>query len=158
MAYTVGFTAHRKLTAEDIRTIHQVMKALVAKEHIEVFIFGGASGGDTEALKAALHFRGTSKRPKIVVAVPHNTQSQPFETRIWTPKADEVIELGHVITREDGFAAYGLRDQYLVDQSDSFVAFFCGDYRTGTGKTIRMAEAKGIPVTKVDIESIPKSK
>jgi hypothetical protein len=114
------------------------------KSHIDVIYFGGARGGNTEALRAALHFRGDAKRPKLIVVVPDSLARQPLETQIWSKKADAVVELNHPITKEDGFAAYGKRDQYLVDRATTVLAFFSGNYATGTGKTVRMAETKGV--------------
>lgn len=150
--YIVSITAHRTLTENDVRTIHSVMKHIVELPHVDAIYFGGARGGDTEALKAALHFR-LFDRPRLVVVVPDTLAKQPSETHVWTKKADEVIELKHPITRDDGWASFGLRDQYLVDVASSLVGFYSGKRNTGTGKTIAMAEASGIVVTKIPIQS-----
>jgi len=147
----VSITAHRDLTEDDIKIIHGSMKALVSKAHIATVFFGGARGGDTEALRAALHFRGEHRRPRFVVVVPDTVANQPVSTQAWTRQADEVVELGYPISKDDGFAAYTARDQYLVDVADTVIAFFNGNYKTGTGKTVKMAEEKGIFVAKVSI-------
>lgn len=147
--HTVSVTAHRDLSELDIHKIHAVMHGVVEKAHVDVIYFGGARGGDTEALRAALHFRGDAKRPKLIVVVPDSLAQQPLETQIWSKKADAVVELNHPITKDDGFEAYTKRDQYLVDMATTVLAFFSGNYATGTGKTVRMAETKGTLVTKI---------
>lgn len=151
MSYIVSITAHRNLTPESVSRVHAAMKSLVSLPHVDAIYFGGARGGDTEALRGALHHRGTSVRPRLVVVVPNLLTNQPYETRAISEQADEVIELKNEITKENGYSAYAVRDQYLVDSANSLVAFFSGDYKTGTGKTIRMAEKKGIRVTLIGV-------
>jgi hypothetical protein len=146
--HIVSITAHRQISLDDVRKVHIVMRKIVSLPHIDAIYFGGARGGDSEALKAALHFR-VNKRPHLTVVVPDKLVKQPFETHAISKQADEIVELGHRITPDDGFAAYDKRDQYLVDVATSLVAFFGGNYATGTGKTVRMAERDGIVVTKI---------
>lgn len=151
--HIVSITAHRKVSPADSRRIHVAMKHIMALTHIDAIYFGGARGGDTEALKGALHFRAKGPaRPRLVVVVPNTLGRQPFETHEWTQQADEVIELKNPITPDDGFNAYTVRDQYLVDIATSLVAFWNGNYATGTGKTVRMAERDGLVVTRIAIQ------
>lgn len=150
MSYVVSITAHRDIPKENIPIVHAVMKGIVTLPHVDEICFGGARGGDTEALRAALHFR-IEKRPKLTVIVPDVLKKQPQQTWEWSEQADEIVELGHEITGKDWYAAFGKRDQVLVDRANSLVAFFNGNYRSGTGKTIRMAETKGIKVTIISV-------
>jgi hypothetical protein len=129
------------------------MKTIVSVARVDAVYFGGARGADTEALRGALHHRSQWDRPKLIVVVPDTFEKQPKETQLWTKKADEVIELKNPITKDDNFASFAIRDHYLVDIANSLVAFFSGDYSTGTGKTVRMAERDGVVVTKIPIES-----
>lgn len=146
-----SITAHRELAEQDPQRIHNAMRVLVSREDLDAVYFGGARGGDTEALKAALYFRGKNPRPWLTVVVPHTLDQQPAETHFWTKKADEVIELRNPITRDNHFKSYLIRDRYLVDCASYLVAFFNGDYKTGTGATVRMAEKDGLEVHKVPI-------
>ncbi len=149
--HILSITAHRRLSVEDTRIIHTVMSKVVIRSHIDAIYFGGARGGDTEALKAALYFRGKSKTPWLAVVCPDTLLKQPLETHAWSRQADEIIELKNAITKDDGLATYGIRDQYLVDVATQLLAFFNDDYKTGTGKTVKMAEADGLKVTKIKI-------
>jgi hypothetical protein len=143
-------TAHRDLAASDHAVIHKAMQTLVLHPDVDAIYFGGARGGDTVALQAALYFR-TDQRPWLTVVVPDKLKNQPVETHFWTGKADEVIELGNPITKTDHFLSYTIRDRYLVDVASYLVAFFNGNPKTGTGKTVRMAEKDGLQVHKVTI-------
>lgn len=126
------------------------MKTLVGNASIDAIYFGGARGADTEALKAALEFRA-DKRPWLVVVVPDTVSRQPRETHEWTRKADEVIELHAAITKDDGFASFKKRNVFLVDIASFLVAFWAGDYSTGTGHAVRYAEKDGLVVYKIPI-------
>jgi len=145
-----SITAHRELAASDHAVIQKAMQTLVKHPDVDAIYFGGARGGDTVALQAALYFR-TDQRPWLTVVVPDKLQHQPAETHVWSRKADEIIELGNPITRDDYFRSYTIRDQYLVDVASYLVAFFSGNYKSGTGKTVRMAEKDGVQVHKVKV-------
>lgn len=127
------------------------MKALVGNASLDAIYFGGAAGADTEALRAALELR-SGKRPHLVVVVPDTIDKQPLLTREWTRQADEVIELQNPITSDDGYASFKTRNQYLVDVGSFGVAFFNGNYKSGTGHAVRAAEKIGLVVHKVAIK------
>jgi hypothetical protein len=146
----VSVTGHRSLTAKDLDRVRKGAQALVSNPTIDAIYFGGAKGVDTQALKAALEFR-TDKRPWLVVVVPNTVEDQPWDTRVWTRKADEVIELHNPITKDNKYASYRIRNQYLVDICMFLVAFFNGDYKSGTGQAVRMAEKDGLSVYKIPV-------
>jgi uncharacterized phage-like protein YoqJ len=131
------------------------MALLVAREGIEELWFGGARGTDTVALLAALAHRKEG-RPKLVVVVPDKVSRQPYEAQAAIRRADQVIELGHPITKEDRYAAFKERNVYLVDHTSFLVAFWTGDYKTGTGHAVAYAERDGIKVYKIPVRGLPK--
>jgi len=126
------------------------MKLLVQNPTVDAIYVGGARGGDTIALQAAAEFRKGS-RPQLVVVCPDTEAAQPFQARQWFHLADEVIELGNPITREDGFESYRIRNKYLVDHCTTLVAFYNGDKDTGTGHAVQYAESLGVVVRTVPI-------
>jgi predicted Rossmann fold nucleotide-binding protein DprA/Smf involved in DNA uptake len=126
------------------------MQTLVGNPLIKAIYFGGASGSDTEALKAALYHRKGS-RPRLIVLVPNTLENQPRETHEWSRKADELIELKRPITPEDGYLSYRKRNELLVDHGDLVIAFFNGDYKSGTGQAIRYAEKTGKKVYQINV-------
>ena len=147
----ISITAHRDLAAADLDIIHAKMKLLVNDVQITRIYFGGARGGDTEALKSALaHRASTTKRPDLFVVVPDTIASQPVEARRWIKQADLLIELHNPITKADGYASYTNRDHYLVDKCDRLVAFCRGGETTGgTLKTMLIAVRNDKPVDEV---------
>jgi predicted Rossmann fold nucleotide-binding protein DprA/Smf involved in DNA uptake len=115
----------------------------------EIYI-GGASGVDTEFLKAALHYRDSTK-PRIIVVVPDTVERQPISTRAWTRRADEIIELQEPITEDNRYLSYKKRNEYVVDRGTFLVAFFNGDYKSGTGHAITYARKAGKTVYTIPV-------
>jgi len=146
----ISITGHRSLNATDRERVRKGIQALVNNTSIDAIYFGGARGVDTEALRAALEFR-KDKRPHLVVVIPDTVEEQPWDTREWTRKADEVIELRNPISKANKFASYRIRNQYLVDIATFLVAFWNGDYKSGTGQAVRMAEKDGLYVYKIPV-------
>jgi predicted Rossmann fold nucleotide-binding protein DprA/Smf involved in DNA uptake len=131
-------TGHRTLGPKSIKRVWTAARTLLDNLSIDEIYLGGASGVDTEFLKAALEYR-KGIRPRIIVVVPDTIDRQPISTRDWTRRADEVIELHEPITPEDGYLSYKKRNEYIVDRGVFVVAFFNGCQRSGTGRTINYA-------------------
>lgn len=145
-------TGHRKLTKADTARVWAAMKALVHNPTIDAVYFGGASGTDTEALRAALEYRPAKVR--LVVVVPDTIEAQHYLTREWTRKADEVIELKNPITSDDRYASYKVRNQYLVDVASLLIAFFNDNRRTGTWHAMQCATRKQIPIHIIPVSPV----
>lgn len=143
-----AITGHRLVHSRALDRIQKAMHLLIDNSTIDEIYFGGAKGTDTEALRAALQYR-KGRRPRLVVVVPDTIDSQPSNTRHWTDSADEVIELGNPITDEDGYSSYRIRNEYLVNVCTFLVAFFNGDFKTGTGQAINYATRIGKPVYQI---------
>jgi len=125
---------------------------LVENSSIREIYFGGAKGTDNEALKAALYHR-IGKYPRLTVVLPDTLEHQPVETHQWTSKADAMIELKQAITSEDGYTSYRKRNEYLVDHGTFLVAFFNGNFKSGTGQAISYAEKSGKLVYRINVSS-----
>ena len=63
-----SITAHRDLAPSDAAVIQGAMQTLVAHPSVDAIYFGGARGGDTIALQAALYFRQDRKSEAKVAA------------------------------------------------------------------------------------------
>ena len=127
------------------------MGVIAKNRTVDAIYFGGALGADTVALQAS-HEARIDKRPHLVVVTPDTAARQPIEARRWFKLADEVVELRHKITKDDRYAAFKLRNQYIVDISTSLVAFWNGEVKSGTGSAVRMARDVGLMVHHVKIE------
>lgn len=146
--FSVAITANRSLDLDDHVTIFNKMAELVTNENIEKIYIGGAVGGDTVALQAALDIsKSTMYRPKFIVVVPDTLKRQVSSTWPISKQADEIIELNEAITAENGYEAYHIRNRYMVDHAEQVVAFHSADKAGGgTLKTIRYAQLCGKPV------------
>ncbi len=147
----IAITANRNLTRADEAMIGATMLGLVRMPDVEEIIFGGARGGDTVALIAAGGGSRSGKgtrivRPKCVVIVPCRVADQPHDAReAIRVFADEVVELGLPITRDDGFAAYKRRNEAMADRGTHLGSFWNGDYKSGTWNCISYARRIGRP-------------
>lgn len=146
----VSVTGHRELTPVGRQRIWVVMERLLQNDTIREVWFGGARGTDTEALLAALHHRGSNIFPRFVVVVPNQIANQPKECWESIHRADRVIELGIPIQKEDGWAAFQRRNEYLVDEASTLLAFWNGE-KSGTGNTVAYAKKKGVQVRVIDM-------
>jgi predicted Rossmann fold nucleotide-binding protein DprA/Smf involved in DNA uptake len=120
---------------------------------IDVVYLGGASGVDTEFLKAALQYR-VGLRPKLIVVVPDTVERQPVSTREWTRRADEIVELLEPITSDNRYLSYKKRNEYLIDQSTFLIAFFNGNFKSGTGSAINYAKKCGKKVYTIPVSLV----
>lgn len=136
-----SISGHRSIGPNSKRRVWYAVQLLVENSSIKEIYFGGARGTDTEALKAALYYR-SGKHPRLVVVLPDTLNQQPRDTREWTVRSDEVIELKIPLTPEDGFASYKKRNEYIVDHGTILVAFFNGNFKSGTGHQIRRETRK----------------
>lgn len=137
-----AITGHRTLGPVSTKRVWTAAQTLLKNLTIDTVYLGGASGVDTEFLKAALRYRVNS-RPKIVVVVPDTVERQPVSTREWTRRADGIVELLEPITADNRYLSYKKRNKYLIDQSTFLIAFFNGDYKSGTGSAINYANKCG---------------
>lgn len=126
------------------------IKRLCEDTEVVQILFGGARGGDTEALLAALNFR---KDPtlKLTVVVPFLLADQPKETHAVTALADDLIELK--LPRMGMAAAYKQRNAFLVEHSHCLMAFTTGNTRSGTYQTIRLAQKQSKPVEIIEVSA-----
>jgi predicted Rossmann fold nucleotide-binding protein DprA/Smf involved in DNA uptake len=132
-------TGHRTIGPKSIKRVWTAARTLLDNLSVDEIYLGGASGVDTEFLKAALQYR-VGARPRIIVVVPDTVDRQPVSTRVWTKRADEVIELREPITEDNRYLSYKKRNEYIVDRGTFVVAFFNGDFRSGTGSAINYAK------------------
>lgn len=148
-----AITGHRTLGPTSIRRVWTAAKTLLKNQTIDAIYLGGASGVDTEFLKAALQYR-VGLRPRLIVVVPDTVERQPVSTREWTRRADGVVQLLEPITSDNRYLSYRKRNEYLVDQSTFLIAFFNGNFKSGTGNAIRYAEKCGKKVYTIPVSLV----
>lgn len=147
----VVFSGHRSISPADVRKIWAGVKLVVENPTVDEVWVGGARGTDNEVLKAALHYRGEKKSPKIVVVVPDTVQKQPRECWEWIRRADQVIELENEITADNKFSAFRKRNEFMLDHGKVLVVFWNGDKKTGTGQSVNYARKTNLPVKHIPV-------
>ena len=100
------------------------------------YMFGGARGIDSDALKYISQTQPGSQR---IVVVPNTVQAQPQEARYAIKNySTKVIEL-----KNTGTNRYFIRNRYMVNNSNRLEAFYDMRKRGGTYQTINYANSKG---------------
>jgi hypothetical protein len=154
-------SAHRELAEGDEAVIRKGMADFIAFNDFDYIMFGGARGGDTVALAAALECRSILVRPpaardlKLIVVVPDTLSVQPRETWQVSQKADRIIELRHPITRTNNFWALHHRNEFMLDwvcPHGRLLAFWNGE-KSGTANAIHYARRIDLEVSTRKIQS-----
>lgn len=135
----ITITGHRKISFDAKIKIDETMQYLLSHCEVDKIFFGGAKGTDTYALECALKHR-QNKNCQLIVIVPDVLEKQPFETQSISQQADEIIELYNEITPKNRYLSYKLRNEYMIDNCHIVVAFFDGNYKSGTGHAISYAK------------------
>lgn len=147
---SASITGHRNIGPRSTKRVWTAAATLLRNLSIDEVYLGGASGVDTEFLKAALRHRESTK-PKLIVVVPDTVDRQPVSTRHWTRQADLIIELQEPITDDNRYLSYKKRNEYLVDRGTFLVAFFNGNFKSGTGQAITYARKSGKTVYTIPV-------
>ena len=152
---TCFFTGHRKLANNKVDIIKEKLaeniEKLIIEYDVKNFIAGGALGFDTVAAEAVIEMRKKYPHIKLILYIPCYGQSkkwtdnQKYKYRIILAKADEVIYV-----TEKGYSeeCMQLRNMKMIRDS-SFCIAFCILSNSGTGLTLRNAEAVGIDIVNI---------
>lgn len=146
-ALNIAITGHRKLFERDRSIVIERVRRF-RDEGVGAVFVGGALGVDTLVVETLLD---QERHPTIVTVVPCRIDDQPIAVRAILRRSDQIIELGIPITDRDGWQAYKVRNQYMVDHCDRLVAFHNGSTQSGTWSTMHYANRIGRPVEVVGI-------
>lgn len=150
------FTGHRNLPAPDSEEmialrddLRLAMLDALNTGHTR-FIAGGATGFDMLASEMVLLLKKELPYLSLTIYVPHPKQDASFSEadkyryRFITEQADKVYLLN------DHYYVGCMRDrnEQMVERSDLCIAYVRKS-RSGAAQTMRMAEAKGIPVIRI---------
>lgn len=143
------FTGHRKISKEKQILIKQKTKEyaekLIVEYDVKNFICGGAIGFDTIAAEAVLELKELYPHIMLWIYVPCRGQSDLWDKRakekysLILSMADEVV-----LVSNGEYCAENMRKRNLKMIKDAFFCIaFCLMNRSGTGFTLRNAEASG---------------
>lgn len=139
-------TGTRDIEESDHGVIQRAVHDELAEVQPEQFLFGGAQGSDSVALKSA----GTLKDQfgydtELVVIVPWTLEDQPDDAiPVIEEYADRVIEMNHD-SPVGSAPGYHARNDELIDRADRCRGFWDGE-SSGTESTLEKADENGLHI------------
>ena len=156
---TLAVTGPRRLQNRDMLKVQQTAVKILRKTRIRRVFLGGATGLDTVLLIVIRQFRdrtNTSFLPRLVVVVPGYLSDQPPDARDAAERyADSIIELGNRITSEDGWRAFHLRNEYMIDRAGELLYFNNGSINSGSRSAFNYAGRTKVPVWEETLHRLP---
>lgn len=137
----IAVTGNRDLPLERVPDVLRAIRQYVLPEDI-VYV-GGAIGADALATISTCVLRETNT-PRIISVLPCTIKEVPISVRETIKMcSDEIVELGIPITSKDGYAAYHVRNRYMVDRASTVLAIHDGREHGGTWSTMHYARKQG---------------
>lgn len=147
----VCFTGHRQIAPGSATALRDattdVVRSLISRG-FDTFITGGALGFDTIAQIIVLSMKREFPYLRTVMAIPCECQDAQWSTRDRAlyrqlrKRADAEI----VLSQTYSAACMHARNRYMVEHSAICVAYFNGEWHSGTGATVRYAKQCSVPV------------
>ena len=135
------FTGHRSLGRDfDKQRLRSEIEALICKG-VKIFIAGGALGFDTEAATEVILQKMKGKDVKLYIYAPCTDQDKywaPYQKTLYR-KILEKADLVSMPSTPYTSQCMRERNYKMVDDSDYVIAYYNGEYRSGTGQTVRYA-------------------
>lgn len=152
---TCFFTGHRKLANSKLDIIKEKLaeniENLIVQYDVKNFIAGGALGFDTVAAEAVIEMRKKYPHIKLYMYLPcygqsrNWTDNQKYRYRLILSRADEIL---YVTEQEYTENCMQLRNMKMIRDS-FFCITFCILSNSGTGLTLRNAEAVGTDIINI---------
>ena len=145
---TVCFTGHREIPLNEISTVSERLKSILADciaNGYRRFVAGGALGFDTLAAQTVLGLKEEHPEIELHLALPH-----PDQAKSWSEA--EVAEYERIKSAADSVVYVSdhyfrgcmqKRNRYLVDQSSLCICYLTSQ-TGGTAYTVKYAEKSGI--------------
>lgn len=147
---TVCFTGHRKIPAEDIKSIEKQLDRIIKKLYRKGVIFYGAGGSyefDMLAEKAVIRARNRHNEIKLILVLPCKNQE-----KYWTEdnktafaeiknQADKIVYTSEIYSKD----CMHKRNRHLVNFSGYCVAYLSKNIG-GTAYTVNYARQNGLEI------------
>ena len=148
--HTIAVTGHRpqSLPRGAVRAIRTAIHELADLHPGATWLTGGAVGTDQIAAAVLLE-RG--EHVELVLPFPPAIQGARWRSREVATHHDHLARAAsiHIVSAAYNPAAYRERNRRMVARADLLLACWDGRFGTGTAMTVRMAEAKRVPVVRV---------
>lgn len=145
------FTGHRKIShnIEELSTkLYCVVEKMIKKDGITDFFNGGAIGWDILTAKVVLKLKETYPQVQLHMILPCTPEEQ---SENWTEEQKKeyfyVLESADTVRKVSEYYFDGcmkVRNAELVRLAGCCFCYWNGNYRTGTGQTVKMAYRKNI--------------
>lgn len=139
------FTGHRPnklgITEQQLRPLLEEAIRQAVQDGFTTFITGMAMGTDLVAGEIVLQLREQDSRLKLVCALPYPNFGQHWGGG-WTKRFRDVLaqaDLSRCISKEFSYAAYQVRNEWMVRHSSLVIGVFNGE-RGGTKNTLDYAK------------------
>lgn len=145
---TCCFTGHRSLGASFKKEeLKSAIEGLIDRG-VKIFIAGGALGFDTEAALEVLRQRKKGKDVALHIYAPCSNQSERFSfMEKWMYK--KILKHADYVDMPDRTYFNGcmkIRNYKMVDNSSYVIAYYSGEFKSGTGQTVRYAQKCGLEI------------
>lgn len=117
------------------------------------FFSGMAQGVDLIASEIVLNFKEKNHNIKHHAVYPFASQSKSYDV-YWQTLFMKVMtysDTNNILSPKYVRGCYQKRNRYIVDHSSCLIAVFNGDYKSGTGQTIKYALKRNIPTKIIHI-------
>ena len=153
-AATAAFSGHRFIDASQREHVKKRLSSAVLDAYgngIRNFISGFAIGFDMMAAEVVAALKQTHPDITLTAAIPFNGQASRFGFYD-RKRYDRLLEVAdEVIMLSDSYypRCFLERDEFMVNNASSLIAYYDGREKGGTFYTIRKAMAQNIPVVNV---------
>ena len=149
---SVAFSGHRKIPASGIDRLRSQLRSAILRLYdagCVDYISGMAVGFDLLAAEAVLELRGEGTELRLTAAIPCPGQSRFYSVGDKARYQKVLNEADRIVTVSKSYHRGCMlrRNDYLVDNSGQFIAYYDGSRRGGTAYTVSRAKAAGRPVT-----------
>ncbi|NDW18786.1 DUF1273 family protein [Dysgonomonas sp. 216] len=147
---TVAFTGHRNINIENVAILREELTHILSEQYnngYRTFITGGARGFDLLASEVVLSLQEQLTDIQLFIAVPyaghHNYFTQEDKQR-YICIADNAT-LNIILSAYYYKECFLRRNDYMLEHSSLLIAYYGQSFFSGTGYTVRRAEANKIP-------------
>ena len=153
-AATAAFTGHRFVDASQREHVKKRLSNAVLVAYgngIRNFISGFAIGFDMMAAEVVVSLKQSHPDITLTAAIPFNGQASRFSFYD-RKRYDRVLKVAdEVIVLSDSYypRCFLERDEFMVNNASSLIAYYDGREKGGTFYTIRKAMAQNLPIVNV---------
>lgn len=146
--FTCCFTGHRDLGTDFKKeSLKNAIENLIQRG-VKIFIAGGALGFDTEAALEVLRQKKAGADVELHIYVPCTDQASRFSFREkWLYK--KILKHADYVDMPNEAYFNGcmkIRNYKMVDASSYVIAYYTGEFKSGTGQTVRYAQKCGLEI------------